>query len=185
MIMTVIHKLIVLIPNSKQLSSGAPSISPAAAVVPPWFGPAYAAAAAVPPPWFVPAIAAATAAALPPVLTAALAPLKAILNQMDENLTELSMCYCKDLNSFRQMPHVGPFHEVLLPDGRRPWNLVHNLPGPIPVVLPPLIDSQSIQNLSVNESCAYFILYYPNHDVGLYPHLLRLPEIRRAIGRPA
>ncbi|KAE9410041.1 hypothetical protein BT96DRAFT_984368 [Gymnopus androsaceus JB14] len=83
----------------------------------PWFDPAFAAAAAVPPPWFVPAIAAATAAALPPILTAALAPLKAILNQMDDNLTELSMCYCKDLNSFRQMPHVGPFHEVLLPDG--------------------------------------------------------------------
>ncbi|KAE9410044.1 hypothetical protein BT96DRAFT_1012308 [Gymnopus androsaceus JB14] len=127
---------------------------------------------------------------LPQALEEALAPLKLSIAQLEtdvtqlkENLTHVSVYYFKDRNSIGRMPDAGPFHEVPLPDGRRPWNLqVAGTYGPI--LLPPLVNVQAIQDLTPEESSQYFALYCPTSPLAMYPHMMRLTEIHRAIGRP-
>ncbi|KAE9410043.1 hypothetical protein BT96DRAFT_984370 [Gymnopus androsaceus JB14] len=81
------------------------------------------------------------------------------------------------------MPAAGLFHQVPLPDGRRPWNIVvARTFGPI--ALPPLVDTRSIQNLTFDESTQYFTLYYPARPIAMFPHPMRIAEFRQAMGRP-
>ncbi|GAW04911.1 hypothetical chloroplast RF1 [Lentinula edodes] len=94
----------------------------------------------------------------------------------------------KDCNGQRNVNNSGPFYEIPFSDGRKPWGLSVDRPGHPNVILPRLDNQASIDNLTYDQSYAYFAGYYPNMPVlNTGPNTLRdwKLAIARVIGHVA
>ncbi|KAJ3862787.1 hypothetical protein EV359DRAFT_83003 [Lentinula novae-zelandiae] len=114
--------------------------------------------------------------------------LKDSVNDLRSDTSTLLIRDGKDRNGQRNVNNSGPFHEIPFPDGRKPWGLRINRPGHPNVILPRLDNQASIDNLTQNQSYAYFAGYYPNMPVlNTGPNTLcdRKLAIARAIGHVA
>ncbi|KAJ3926201.1 MAG: hypothetical protein NXY57DRAFT_979161 [Lentinula lateritia] len=114
--------------------------------------------------------------------------LKDSVNALRSDTSTLLIRDGKDRNGQRNVNNSGLFHEIPFPDGRKPWGLSINRPGHPNVILPRLDNQASIDNLTHNQSYAYFAGYYPNMPVlNTGPNTLcdRKLAIARAIGHVA
>ncbi|KAJ4492378.1 hypothetical protein C8R41DRAFT_867265 [Lentinula lateritia] len=120
--------------------------------------------------------------------------LKDSVNALGLNTSTLLIQDGKDRNGQQNVNNSGPFYEIPFPDGRKPWGLSVNRPGHVSssflpnVILPRLDNQASIDNLTHNQSYAYFAGYYPNMPVSnTGPNTLRdwKLAIARAIGHVA
>ncbi|KAJ3913554.1 hypothetical protein F5877DRAFT_71477 [Lentinula edodes] len=120
--------------------------------------------------------------------------IKDSVNALRLDMSTLVIQDGKDCNAQQNVNNSGPFYEIPFPDGRKPWGLSIDRPGHVsssflPSVILPRLDNQaSIDNLTHNQSYAYFTGYYPNMPVlNTGPNTLRDQKlaIARAIGHVA
>ncbi|KAJ3867455.1 hypothetical protein EV359DRAFT_61414, partial [Lentinula novae-zelandiae] len=91
--------------------------------------------------------------------------LKDSVNALRLDMSMLLIRDGKEHNAQRNVDNSGPFYEIPFPDGRKPWGLSVDRPGHPNVILPRLDNQASIDNLTHDQSYAYFAGYYPNMPV--------------------